>query len=142
MAIIGTIIGGISSFFGGLFGFKKEQGEVLGKAIDVIKEANISEAARVQAIAAVITAESKSGYWLSAVWRPMLMVVFAGLLISYWFGYAPPNINEPLSPMLEQLFDLLKLGIGGYIGGRTLEKIVDSLSLGRILKQFIEKKVL
>jgi len=67
----------------------------------------------------IIQTEAKGG-WLQRNWRPGMMVVFAGLLISYWLGYAPENITQQT---LDNLFSLLKLGISGYIAARSLEKI-------------------
>jgi len=69
----------------------------------------------------VIVAEVKGSSFLQRNWRPGLMVIFAGLLVSYWLGYAPPNLSQST---LNQIFDLLKIGIGGYIVGRSIEKAV------------------
>jgi len=71
----------------------------------------------------VILAEA-SGGWLQRNWRPLTMVWFSVLLGMYWFGYAPDYlVNNPET--VDQLFDLLKLGIGGYVVGRSAEKIAD-----------------
>lgn len=137
-----AIFGLVGNFFSGLFGFKKEQGAVLSDAIKVIDGATTSTAKEVQAIAAIIQAEAGSEKWIVAAWRPLMMLLFGGLLVSYWLGYAPPDIDKPLSPMMAEIFTLLKLGIGGYIGGRTLEKVVKSFNVGAIVKSFIDKKIM
>jgi hypothetical protein len=69
------------------------------------------------------------------------MLVFGALIVSFWFGYVPPNMTADMPPALGRVFDLVQLGIGGYIGGRSLEKIVSSLGLASVLKKFIEKKL-
>ncbi len=69
----------------------------------------------------IIVAEAQGGSWLQKSWRPMLMIFFTGLLGSYWLGYSPENMTQET---LDRIFDLITLGIGGYIGGRSLEKIV------------------
>ena len=137
-----AIATGIGSVVSALFGFKKSQADSVAKALEVIGDANASNAQREQAIATIIAAEAGSGYWLAAVWRPLLMVFFAFLLGMYWFGYTPPNMDQAMSPMMEEIFSILKIGIGGYIPARTVEKIVQQINVGAILKKFIEKKVL
>lgn len=136
-ALLGTLGTAISGFFG----FKQNQADALKGALSVLGEVNSSNAQREQAIATIIAAETTSGYWLAAVWRPLLMIVFAGILVSYWFGYGPPNINGPMPPVLSEIFDLLKIGVGGYIGGRTLEKIMTQINLAGVLKSFIQKRL-
>jgi hypothetical protein len=71
----------------------------------------------------IILAEVQGESWLQRNWRPMLMIWFAGLLGLYWFGFAPAYLIENPTVM-ERLFALLQVGIGGYIVGRSAEKIV------------------
>ena len=71
--------------------------------------------------ASIITAETKSQSWLTANWRPLTMVTFVFLIVARWLGFTAEN----LTPELElELFSIIKIGIGGYIGGRSLEKVV------------------
>lgn len=136
------MIGGLFSLLGSgisaFFGFKKAQADTINSGLQVISDMDASEAQREQAVAKIITAEATSGYWLAAVWRPLLMVFFAILIGARWFGYVPPNMSE--AELLE-VYGLLKIGIGGYIGGRSLEKILNGLSLGKALQKYIEKKL-
>lgn len=125
---------GISAFFG----FKKSQADAVQGGLQVLSDVNSSEAQREAAIASVLTAESSNGYWLSACWRPLLMLFFGALIGARWFGYMPPNMTEA---ELVEIYGLLKLGIGGYIGGRSIEKIASSLNLGKVLQKFIEKRL-
>ena len=46
-----------------------------------------------EAQAQIITAEAQGG-WLQRNWRPLLMLVFAGLVVAHWFGFTAPNIPE------------------------------------------------
>jgi hypothetical protein len=58
------------------------------------------------------------------------MVWFSILLGMYWFGFAPDYlIDNPAT--VDQLFGLLKLGIGGYVLGRSVEKSVEVYSKGK-----------
>ena len=73
----------------------------------------------------VIIAEAKGESWLQRNWRPSLMVVF-GFIIANNYVIAPYLKAmfswEVILDIPIQMWDLLKLGVGGYIGGRTLEK--------------------
>lgn len=71
----------------------------------------------------IILAEAQGESWLQRNWRPLTMIWFGILLGMYWFGLAPEYlIQNP--DVMESLFELLKIGLGGYIVGRSAEKIV------------------
>lgn len=82
---------------------------------------------QVQAAAGVVVAEAKSESWITASWRPITMLVFV-TIIAFNYLVQPilamfhvPLLPLPLPP---DLWDLLKLGIGGYVVGRSAEKAV------------------
>lgn len=77
------------------------------------------EARVAEAQSRIITAEASSESWLTANWRPLVMVVFAGLVVSRWFGLVAPIPQD----IEMELWTIIKIGIGGYVGGRSLEKI-------------------
>lgn len=137
-----AIFGVLGSVVSGFFGMKQQQGIVVQEAIKGVGAIANVDAERATATATVISAEAASGYWLAACWRPLMMVSFLGIIISYWFGYVPPNLLvEKMPPMIDRLFDLMEIGLGGYIGGRTLEKIFSNLGLGSALKNYVAKKL-
>lgn len=68
----------------------------------------------------IIVAEINSGSWLAANWRPLLMVLF-GVIIANNFIIVP-IFNTPSADIPPDMWDLLKLGVGGYVVGRTAEK--------------------
>ena len=74
-----------------------------------------------EAQAQIITAEAKGG-WLQRNWRPLLMLVFAGLVVAHWFGFTAPNIPESVQ---NSLLNIVLVGVGGYVVGRSGEKIAD-----------------
>ncbi len=69
--------------------------------------------------AGVIMSEAKSEHWLAANWRPITMLVFVALIAAHWLGYSAPNLTEPERIAL---IDLVKIGLGGYVFGRSAEK--------------------
>jgi hypothetical protein len=69
----------------------------------------------------IIVAEAKGESWLQRNWRPMTMLFFTGLIGAYWMGFAAPNL--PVEA-INGLFDVVYIGLGGYVIGRSAEKIV------------------
>jgi len=69
----------------------------------------------------VIMAEANGESWLQRNWRPLVMLNFAGLVTAHWLGYTPPNLpnNQVLA-----LLDIVKVGLGGYVLGRSAEKVM------------------
>jgi hypothetical protein len=73
----------------------------------------------------IVKAEAASEHWLAANWRPILMLTFGGLIVARWFGWAAPNLSE--SEYLK-LWDIVELGIGGYVIGRSAEKVLPNIA--------------
>ena len=83
----------------------------------------------------IVLAEIKSDNWLTANWRPLLMLALMGFLILV--GLVIPAIDLlvghpiPYQPRWNDLpagfWDFLTVGMGGYIGGRSLEKITGQI---------------
>lgn len=88
------------------------------------------QTALVTAQAGDIQAEAKSDSWLAANWRPILMLSFTAIIVvnylvlpvAQWFG-----ITENPLVLPPDMWALLKIGVGGYIVGRSGEKITRSL---------------
>lgn len=75
--------------------------------------------------ASIVKAEAQSDHWLAATWRPVLMLTFGALIVARWFGWAAPNLTEA---EYLKLWDIVELGLGGYVIGRSAEKIVPSIA--------------
>jgi len=73
----------------------------------------------------IILAEARGG-WLQRNWRPMLMLVCIMIVFNNYVLFPYLSMFTVKAVMLELpggLWALLNLGVGGYIGGRTVEKI-------------------
>lgn len=69
----------------------------------------------------LIEAEARDGNLFTKSWRPAVMIVFTILIITKWLGFSA----EGISPEIElELFAIVKLGLGGYVIGRSAEKVV------------------
>jgi hypothetical protein len=73
----------------------------------------------------IIKTEAASEHWLAANWRPILMLTFGALIVARWFGWAAPNLSEA---EYIKLWDIVQLGLGGYVMGRSAEKIVPAIA--------------
>jgi hypothetical protein len=78
-----------------------------------------------QAAGQIIKTEAASSHWLAANWRPLTMLTFTGLIVARWFGFAAPELSEA---EYLALWDIVEIGIGGYIVGRSAEKIVPTVA--------------
>jgi len=68
-----------------------------------------------------VKAEIEGESWLQRNWRPLVMLAFAGLVGAYWLGLAPADLPQYA---VVQMYGLVKLGLGGYVIGRSAEKVV------------------
>ncbi|HEX2668186.1 MAG TPA: 3TM-type holin [Gammaproteobacteria bacterium] len=86
-----------------------------------------ADVAALEAQAGVVRAEAKGESWLQRNWRPITMMVFVAVVFN----------NYLLAPYLQAMFswsarldtppdlwELIKLGLGGYVVGRSAEKCV------------------
>jgi hypothetical protein len=143
MTVIASIFGFLGSVVTSLFNFKGEQAKTVQNTLDLLKGLNDSDGQMTIAHAQALSALMTQGAYLERIWRPCLMFILMAIIGSYWFfGYIPPYFNQPMSPMMQEIFGLLKIGLGGYIPCRTIEKIVNTLQVGQLLRDLINKKVL
>ena len=73
----------------------------------------------VDAQKSVIVAEAQGESWMQRNWRPTTMLTFTGLIVAHWLGYTPENLPES---QVMALLDIVKIGLGGYVVGRSAEK--------------------
>ena len=77
----------------------------------------------------IIEAEASSKHWLTATWRPALMwiciiVIFNNYILAPFINILFGTSLELSIP--EPMWNLLTIGIGGYIAGRSGEKIAQN----------------
>lgn len=83
----------------------------------------------------ILMQEIGHGDLLTRSWRPVLMYLIIIFLLVYGlllpivdlFTATPVVFNPRWLQMPDGLWNLLSLGVGGYIGGRSLEKIAGSI---------------
>lgn len=75
--------------------------------------------------ASIIKTEASSEHWIVAAWRPVLMLTFGALIVARWLGFSAPGISEA---EILKLWSIVEFGMGGYIVGRSVEKIMPSIT--------------
>ena len=89
---------------------KAVENELLSKVIDY-------EAKLLDGKTMIITAEANGQSWMQRNWRPITMLTFLALVVLNCLGLLAV-------PLADQAWTLLQIGLGGYVTGRTVEKVV------------------
>ncbi len=120
-SLVKDVLGGLD----GLITSKEErmQAEIALKQIFATKELELQKMQ-----ADIIIAEA-SGNWLQRSWRPILMLSFGFIVI--YVKFLGPLFGLTIPPLEDEFWNLLQLGIGGYVIGRTGEKMMDSFTLDK-----------
>lgn len=123
--IIGAIVEGVKAIAGLVDSVTTTDDERLEKQVqlDIIKNKLEVDLAKLDAEFAtvqskVIIAEAQSESWLTRTWRPLTMLAFVSLPFFVLFGLDP----APLQGVPDLVWKIIWTGLGGYIGGRTVEK--------------------
>jgi hypothetical protein len=125
--LAGPLIGKLASVFIEYQKRKGTEAEFRAEVEKAIME-TFSDVSREQAD--VIKAEIEGENWLQRNWRPLTAISFAFVVFFYgilspilvgWFGFPPVRVGDDL---LRWIMDAVVICLGGYIGGRSLEKIV------------------
>jgi len=131
LPVLGPIV---SDVVGRVLPADKNKAQQLQNELNMAMLSN--SAAIEQAAASVVIAEAKSEHKITATWRPILMLVITAI-VGWNYLFAPlielvvqltTNNQIPLTIELpEELWTLLTVGVGGYIVGRSGEKVASKL---------------
>ena len=86
-----------------------------------------ANAEELQAQAGIVADEAKGESWLQRNWRPMTMLVFVFIVANNYIiaPYLQAMFNWSVSLQTPpDLWALIKIGLGGYVVGRSAEKCV------------------
>ena len=72
--------------------------------------------------AQISIAESSSKHWITATWRPLCSILLVGIIVLAAFDLAHPK---------PELYELAKIFLGTYAGGRSFEKMLNVSKLGK-----------
>lgn len=129
--ITGPLVGKLVDLFGVWQANKLSELEIRAEIERAILS-TFSEVSKSQA--SIIDAELKGEGWLQRNWRPMVAMALAFIIVFYglispvmvgWGGFPPVRVGDDL---LKWIMDACVICLGGYIGGRSLEKIVKTIT--------------
>lgn len=90
-------------------------------------EAMKADHSELKAATDVILAEAKGESNVQRSWRPWLMILFGVIIANNYIIYPYLRLFFPDAPLMDippDMWTLLQLGVAGYIGGRTSEKLM------------------
>jgi hypothetical protein len=111
---------------------KLEAQMVLFKLEQGMREKLLEYDAKIKDLQAnIIMSEAKGQAWMQQNWRPLVMLIFGAIIannyiLAPWISVVAAVFGSDFrAPILEfpaQFWQLLVIGVGGYIAGRTIEK--------------------
>jgi len=130
-SVIGGIISPVSKLIDDLHTSEEEKLTLRNQFKDMENQLALrslkSYEATLEAKSNIIVSEAKADSWLTKSWRPITMLTFLGLIVLNSFGLLVNQLNDAA-------WTLLQIGIGGYIGGRSLERIA------KVVEPMVKKK--
>jgi hypothetical protein len=82
----------------------------------------------------VIVAEANSQSFIARNWRPIMMLTFVSIIANNYILFPYITLFGGTAITLEippDMWGLLKIGVGGYVLGRSGEKMVESYAKNR-----------
>lgn len=125
--IVGNIITGVIDLISETVEDKDEANMLKAKMIAVFQQADLTKfTSLIKAQAGIIMAEANGHSWLQRNWRPLLMLIFMIIIANNYIIHPYLAMFTDKSIQLdvpENLWALLKIGVGGYVVGRSGETI-------------------
>jgi len=119
------VIGEIGKVIDNLFTNDEERIKAKNEVFKILKEKEL-ELQKMQT--EIIVAEAQ-GNWLQRSWRPILMLAFGFIVI--YVKFIAPLFDLRIPELENEFWNLLQLGIGGYVIGRSAEKIAGNITIGK-----------
>lgn len=107
--------------------------------IDTAKYASQMEAQK-----SVLLGEIQGESWLQRNWRPTVMLMFTGIIANNFIIFPYLSLFDATNEYVTQLelpsymWECLKLGLSGYIVGRSVEKIAKGTGLKGIMGKILD----
>jgi len=101
----------------------KLQNEVTTKQIALLSKQMDLEKQLLDAQASIINTEAKSDSWIARSWRPITMLTFLVIIVLHSLSVIT------LKPdFANQFMTLVQIGLGGYVVGRSAEKLAPAVA--------------
>ena len=127
--ILGWFTGGVVKEVGNvidkLFTSEEERLKAKNEVFKVLQEQQLE----LQKLQTEIVLAEANGNWLQRSWRPILMLAFGFIVI--YVKFIAPLFDLRIPPLENEFWNLLQLGIGGYVIGRSAEKIAGNITVNK-----------
>ncbi len=134
LALISQAFEGILKGADGLFTSDEERlnakGRIMSVQAEVMAMSLEYESKLTEAKSNIIIAEAQGSSWMQRNWRPTLMLTIVAIVANNYIIYPYLTLmGLPATPLElpDELFTLMQIGVGGYIVGRSAEKIAKSV---------------
>jgi len=114
---------------GGIFTSIREAitGEKIEDKAQILELVSTLEVNFLKARSEIITAEAKSEHWLTSTWRPITMLTFVFIIANNYiiapYVSALFSFDMPTLELTQEMWELIKIGLGGYVVSRGAEKV-------------------
>jgi len=100
----------------------EERGKIKAELTTIVKDM----AASLTSAAKEVLVTEMTGNWLQRSWRPIIMLAF-GFIVVYEY-FLSKVFNWPAANLPENFWSLLEIGMGGFVIGRSAEKITKTIA--------------
>ena len=114
----GTVFKDVGRVLDDLFTSDEERIEAKNKVFKILQEKEL----QLQKMQTDIILSESKGNWIQRSWRPILMLAFGFIII--YCKFLALLFSLPVPELEPEFWNLLQLGIGGYVVGRSGEKIM------------------
>ena len=124
--IIGKVVDGIIGLVDEAVEDKDEANKIKAALNQIMLNSDLTKfSEQLKAQMNVVVAEAQGESWLQRNWRPCLMCLFGLIIANNFILYPYLSLfwnAAPMLPIPTEMWGLLKLGVGGYVVGRSVEK--------------------
>ena len=119
----GGLVKEVGKVIDNLFTSDEERLKAKNEVFKVLQEQQL----KLQQLQTEIILAEANGNWLQRSWRPILMLSFGFIVI--YVKFIAPLFSLPIPPLEDEFWNLLQLGIGGYVVGRSVEKVAKNITI-------------
>jgi hypothetical protein len=100
--------------------------------------------AQLEAQKSTLVAEIQGESWIQRNWRPMVMMLFAAIIANNYIIFPYLSLFDSTKDAVTQLelpnvmWECLKMGLGGYIIGRSAEKIANGTGVKGMFSKLLD----
>ena len=121
----GGLVKEVGNVIDKLFTSEEERLKAKNEIFKVLQEQQLE----LQKLQTEIIVTEANGNWLQRSWRPILMLAFGFIVI--YVKFIAPLFSLPIPPLEDEFWNLLQLGIGGYVVGISVEKVAGNITINK-----------